>query len=110
MSHRLPMVMPTNLVSKARILNCEYPGRLGVLISPSGWANPHGLPYALDNDRFSVWSKGKEWREGDFLDHLDRTVKLKYPPLWVVVPDVVANAEETFKWWDTGWDDSSTGT
>jgi hypothetical protein len=58
------------------------------------------LPYALDNGRFVVWSKGAEWNETPFLKLLD-TAAAEYPPLWIIVPDVVADAYATFDEWAT---------
>lgn len=40
----------------------RYPDALGHLYSPGSQRGPYGhLPYALDNGRFSCWSKGVEW-------------------------------------------------
>lgn len=93
------MVMPSNLNGLASKLNELFPGRLGLLLSPNGWVSPRNLPFALDNGRFSVWSKGKKWFEEDFWKLINKAKQISYPPLWLAVPDVVANAEETIKEW-----------
>lgn len=96
----LPSVMPANLVKFALQTEARYPGRMAVLFGPGGRADPRGLPYALDNGRFSVWSKGKDWQPGPFVELLDWAAGLAYPPRWVAVPDVVADAAATLRWWD----------
>ena len=90
------IVMPANN-TKSYALAEQYPGHVGMLFSPNGWQNPKGLPFALDNGRFAVWSRGKTWHAKDFLKLLDRQGD---DPLWVVVPDVVGDACETFTWWE----------
>lgn len=92
------MVMTSSRRDIARRLNTEFPGRVGLLLTPGDWRDPQSLPYALDNGRFAVWSKGAAWSEGDFLSHLDKAAKT-CPPLWLAIPDVVANAGATFVEW-----------
>jgi hypothetical protein len=87
--------------SMAHRLNERFPGRIGLMIGPSRSRPTKGLPVMLDNDRFSVWSKGNEWSEPAFLKMLD-TVQATDDPQWVVVPDVVGDAVATFREWD-GW-------
>lgn len=91
--------MPSNLNTLALKLNQDFPNRLGLLLSPKGFANPRGLPFAIDNGRFPVWSKGLEWKENEFWEHIQKCKSVGYPPLWLAVPDVVANAEATFEEW-----------
>ena len=91
------MVMPANN-SNAHKLEKDFPGRMGLLIGPGGWRSPRGLPFALDNGRFSVWSKGLTWNPNEYLAFLDQVEG--YDPLWGVVPDVVGDAEKTFDWWN----------
>lgn len=78
----------------------KYPNRLGWLLSPdAGWKNPPAwMPYALDNGAFAAWSNKREWDEHRFVDLLDRA-KLTAMPLWVAVPDVVADAKSTIAKW-----------
>lgn len=77
-----------------------YPNRLGWLMSPDGWRNPPSwMPYALDNGAFGAWKNGTVWDEGIFIELLQKA-RYANPPLWVVVPDVVMNKEETLWKWD----------
>jgi hypothetical protein len=94
------LVMPTNNSGiQIGYLCGKYPGRLGWLISPGGWRKPPSwMPYALDNGAFSAWLNKREWDEQAFIDLLDRT-RGHIRPLWVAVPDVVADAEATKARW-----------
>lgn len=79
----------------------RYPGRIGWLLSPGGWRKPHAwMPYALDNGAFPAWSNGEAWNETAFLSMLDRVKDCGHSPLWLLVPDVVANRGETLRKWD----------
>ncbi|NEQ64763.1 MAG: hypothetical protein F6K21_04500 [Symploca sp. SIO2D2] len=58
------------------------------------------LPYyAIDNGKFVVWSKGKKWCAATFLEMCDHFYSLLNQPLWIVVPDEVADRQETLKSW-----------
>lgn len=92
------IVMPSNN-SNAHKLNAMYPGRLGLLMGPGGWRDPRGLPYALDNGRFSCWSKGATWDHEAFAALIEKAVACGSEPRWIVVPDVVADAVATFEHW-----------
>jgi hypothetical protein len=94
------LVMPTNNSGiQIGYLCGKYPGRLGWLISPGGWRRPPSwMPYALDNGAFGAWLNKREWDEQAFIDLLDRT-RYVPRPLWVAVPDVVADAEATKARW-----------
>lgn len=77
----------------------KYEGRIGWLISPSGWRTPpEWLPVALDNGAFGCWTSGKPFDFDAWLEHI-ATAHTQCKPLWLVVPDVVANKEETLKLW-----------
>lgn len=95
----LPIVMPSNRRKMVLGLIDKYPGRLGNLYSQSSWLLPKGLNYALDNDRYSVWSAGKKWDEDRYWDFLGRVSKWDTRPMWAAVPDVVANPEDTIRWY-----------
>jgi hypothetical protein len=72
----------------------KYPGKIGLLMSPDGWrVPPFYLPYGLDNGCF------KRWDEVGFFGMLRRASLLRVQPLWVCVPDAVADAETTFQRW-----------
>jgi hypothetical protein len=96
----LPMVMVADQVRIALPLADRYPGRVALLFGPaSARPNAKGLPYGLDNGRFVCWWKGLPWDEGAFLGMIRRAAKLPHPPLWLVVPDRVADAGGTFAEW-----------
>jgi hypothetical protein len=92
------IVMPANN-SNAYQLSERYPGRIGMMMGPGGWKDPRGLPYALDNGRFSVWAKGRQWNEDLFCQLLARAASCSTAPSWLVVPDVVADAVATIEEW-----------
>ena len=94
------VVMPSNNSGmQIGYLAGKYPGRLGWLISPDGWRKPPSwMPYALDNGAFGSWKNGTQWDEGAFMALLERARKAT-APLWVVVPDVVMDAEATIARW-----------
>ena len=94
---RKPVVFVNN--SKAHDLAIEFPGRIGILFGPSRMRPNRGLPYACDNDKFSVWSKGKDWDHDVFWKMLDKIEDYEQPPEWVVVPDEVGDAMRTFREW-----------
>jgi len=71
----------------------RYPGSVGLLMSPEGWSVPPDyMPYAIDNGCFIKWEPDK------FVLTLKRA-GLCHKPMWVVVPDVVGNAELTMRMW-----------
>ena len=65
------MVMVTNSSSMLTgYLAGKYEGRIGWLLSPGGWRNPHSwLGYAMDNGAFPIWTKGQQWKDAPFYDH-----------------------------------------
>lgn len=99
------MVMPANS-SKGLVHHwaTRYPGLIGHLYSPTAQRGPYRwIPYALDNARFPAWQKGTEWSEPDYLVLLEwayRAALAGQAPLWVLVPDVVADREGTLHEWD----------
>lgn len=101
MIRNLPVVMPANRVAITTELNIKYPGRCANLYSQTSYTQPCGDPFALDNDRFSVWAKGRKWDGGQYEEFLDRINEVApYPPIWAAVPDVVADPKGTLAWWD----------
>ena len=56
-------------------------------------------PFAVDNGCYAVWSAGKPWDKNRFLKILNKCVEVQATPRWIVVPDVVADAEATFLRW-----------
>lgn len=78
-----------------------YPGLLGHLYGLDGFRGPFPwLPYALDNGAFPAFTKGKAWDSGGFLRLLDRAAAAQQAPLWVAVPDVVADRRATLSAWE----------
>jgi hypothetical protein len=66
------------------------------MFSPGGFKEPRAwLPYAIDNGKFSVWSAGKQWIESEFFALLDRCRLSQFKPMWITVPDEVANVHAT---------------
>lgn len=58
------------------------------------------LPYALDNGRFAEAIKGIEFDDDKFFQYVESFVARSIKPLWIAVPDVPFNGEETLCWWD----------
>jgi hypothetical protein len=100
-SRRAMMVMPANNAKMlVGYLAGKYQGRLGWLMSPGGWREPHDwLPYAFDNGAFTVFSNGLQWSDETFYAHLQRAVGQTHKPMWVAVPDVVGDREATLQSW-----------
>ena len=94
------IVMPSNNTgSEVRALHERHPGRLAMLVSPGGWRAPYG-EFAIDNGRFAVWARGKQWSEQDFLSLIERAMEYRHLLRWIVVPDVVEDCEATHREWD----------
>jgi hypothetical protein len=93
------MVMPSNDSSSlVHYLAGRFPGKIGWLMGPSGFKEPRAwLPYAIDNGKFSA---NGDWDEEVFFDLLDRCKLCRYKPLWVTVPDELANKEQTLWLWN----------
>lgn len=80
----------------------KYPGRVGMLLGPSYFkkqAIRHWMPYALDNDAYSAYSKNAEWDEKAWWHMIFAADKKHHKPLWILCPDVVANREATIEKW-----------
>jgi hypothetical protein len=96
------IIMPANSTGiQTGYLAGRY-GQFGHLFSPGGQRGPWPfMPYALDNGRFPAWSSGKPWDEGDYLALLEWAKDSCQAPRWVLVPDVVADADATLREWET---------
>lgn len=80
----------------------RYPGSVGVLISPSYMRKvpiDPWMPFVLDNGAFIAWRDNQLWDENSWLEMLTYIRQLRKQPLWVVVPDVVANRVKTIENW-----------
>jgi hypothetical protein len=88
------MLMPSNNQSGVvHYFAGKYPGKIGLLMSPDGYRKPaYYMPYAFDNGCFTKW-------ESDRFFNMLGMVKLYHKPLWVCVPDAIADAETTFRRW-----------
>lgn len=99
MAVKLPMVLCSNNVDTPLGLQEEFPGRVGTLLTPGHWRDPTGVPFALDNGRYSSGRAKKPWSEKKFLDMINLAKRVGHPPLWLAVPDVIGNYEETLRDW-----------
>jgi hypothetical protein len=102
------MVMPANNTSRLVFWWAgKYPGKIGHLVGPVSWRSRTSLPdgqpllsYALDNGAYPAFQKGEEWNETAFLALCDSARAAEHRPLWVTVPDVVADCEATLRKWE----------
>ena len=94
------VVMPTNNFGfECGRLFGKYPHRLAHLSDPGHAKEPRSkVNWALDNGVFGAWSKNRKWSEEPFYDYLNNYVCFK--PLWVVVPDWVADKKKTLDLWN----------
>lgn len=95
------MVMCSNHSSAEYFrLASENTGRLGWLLSPACFKRPRTeVPFALDNDAYSNWKKGKEFDLPAWIRFLDKIRAVGVAPMWCAVPDVVANRDATLTRW-----------
>jgi hypothetical protein len=94
------MVMPANNTGMTvGYLAGRWPGRIGSIMSPDGWRTlPPWLPYAIDNGAYPIWRRGGTWDEDAFY-RLCAKATFIHEPLWIAVPDVVADREATLDSW-----------
>lgn len=81
----------------------RYPNRLGWLIGPSARTKTKlrpWMPYALDNDAYSAWSKGTAWDAAAWSELLEWARVSGQAPRWVLVPDEVADKAATLEKWN----------
>ena len=72
----------------------KYPDKIALLYTPFSYRNPPiYMPFALDNGCFTRWD------EEEFFKMLERVKLLKTSPIFVCVPDVVADAVATTERW-----------
>jgi hypothetical protein len=98
------MIMPGNNSSPpVHYLAGAHPGLIGWIIGPKAVSHTKlrsWMPYALDNDAFSAYFNKTEWDETLWLEMLRWADLQDHPPLWVLVPDKVADRETTLLNWD----------
>ena len=95
------MVMPANNTGMTvGYLAGRWPGRIGSIMSPpDGWRTlPEWLPYAIDNGAYPIWKRGGIWDEDAFYQICAKAAFM-HTPLWIAVPDVVADREATLESW-----------
>lgn len=97
------MVMPSN--NSSAIVHYwagKHEGRIGWLVGPSAMAKTKlrpWMPFALDNDAFASWTTGREWDESAWIEMMQSVRLQGMKPLWVLVPDVVADRDATIAKW-----------
>jgi hypothetical protein len=80
----------------------RFPGKIGWLVGPSARHKTklkRWIPYALDNDAYSAFSNHTQWSESDWFALLEWARQSGKKPLWVLVPDVVADKAATLERW-----------
>lgn len=93
------VMLANNTGWKVRQLWKQYPTRFACLFGLRGWVNVD-IPYACDNGRFASTTKNKPWDEKAFAKLLERCKEYKTQPMFVAVPDVVADKDKTLSEWD----------
>lgn len=97
------MVMPSNNSSAiVHFWAGRHPGKIGWLVGPSAMSKTKlrkWIPFALDNDAFATFTTGRPWDESAWLAMLDKVKLEGLKPLWVLVPDVVADKTATLEKW-----------
>jgi hypothetical protein len=98
------MVMPANNSSSiVHFWAGRYPGRIGWLVGPTAMPKTKlrpWMPFALDNDAFSAWTKATEWDADAWVKMLGTVRASGLSPRWVLVPDVVCDRDATLRNWD----------
>jgi len=96
------LIMPANQTNElVHLWAGRWPGSIGHLYTPARKERVRPwLPYALDNGRYAEATKGRPFDEAGFMAHVERYAWLEQRPLWLVVPDVPFDGEETVRWWD----------
>ncbi|OUW29453.1 MAG: hypothetical protein CBD27_03110 [Rhodospirillaceae bacterium TMED167] len=100
MSKNAMKVMPgANTGFDCGVLFGSYPGRMAQLHNPidKNGGPRYGWNYALDNGVYGAWSNGEQWNEKPLYDFLDN---YHQRPLWVAVPDWVADRDQTLRLWE----------
>lgn len=80
-----------------------YKGKIGRLIGPSRYRRhmvKPWMPYALDNDAFKAWTDHLPWDEAKWIEMIKDIQLLCVEPLWVLVPDTVADKQSTLCKWE----------
>lgn len=96
------MVLCSNDSSKAfHAFAHKHPGKVGWLFGPSSYKTPRDyLPFALDNDAYAAWKNGTEWNRELWIAFMEKVKATGKTPLWVLVPDKVADRNATLGKWN----------
>lgn len=79
----------------------KAPEAVGHLYTPNRTERPKSwLPYALDNGAFAAAIKKEEFNWKKWNDALDRYCNHAQLPIWLVVPDVPFDGEQTLRDWN----------
>lgn len=94
-------VMPANQTNELVHLWAALYGNVGHLYTParSERVRPW-IPYALDNGRYAQTLKGEAFDDDAYWRYLDSFASRSFRPMWIAVPDVPFNGDETLFWWD----------
>lgn len=97
------MIMPANASNAlVHFLAGLKPGSIGWLVGPSARTKTKlrdWIPYALDNDAFTSFSKNREWSEFEWVELLKWARQSGLCPRWAIVPDVVGDKDSTLEKW-----------
>ncbi len=92
------LMLANNTGIRVGYLAGRFPGAIGHLYSPGAQRGPFPFcEYALDN---GVFAKGNDWTPGPWVKMLDWARLSGQRPLWNLVPDFVADREETLRRWE----------
>lgn len=77
----------------------KYERKVGMMLSPATkWHKAHSfLPYAIDNGIYADTMAGRTWTFEPFLKLLNKAKQSAVDPEFIVVPDVLFDAEQTKK-------------
>ena len=77
----------------------KYERKVGMMISPATkWHKAHSfLPYAIDNGIYADTMAGRTWEFKPFCKLLSKAKSSRVQPEFIVVPDVLFDAEKTKK-------------
>lgn len=82
-------------------LTGKYEGLIGNLWGPGRGITVYPFaPYALDNGAWGAFLAGAEWSATDWLKLLAEVERKPFRPQWALVPDVVADREQTLASWE----------
>jgi hypothetical protein len=92
------LMLANNTGIRVGYLAGRFPGAIGHLYSPGAQRGPFPFcKYALDN---GVFAKGNDWTPEPWIKMLDWARLSGQCPLWNLVPDFVADRDETLRRWE----------